>query len=260
MLTYIFRKMVISTSIFLCIYGCQDIPRDNLLDPKNPNSYNQQILAVEAFVNTNNDTNHNELMLNAIDLLNEKYPNRLTILQYHRTIGSFIDPYYLDLNDILYDSYVTAYHTNNKGVPDVFINGIAARIQGATTIDHALFRLEEAIQPLLLYNGYFAIELSASRNPNQVAISTKIARLGSEAINNILVKAMLVEHIDNQWHKRVVREVLKSNLISQINPGEVKEIDFTSYKDYSTSDLKIVCTVTSQDELDIYQSQEVKVP
>jgi hypothetical protein len=259
-LPYIFRYILLLISSCIIFNACQDIPRDNVLDPKNPESSTRQILAVEAFVNTNNELSYNQNMLNALDLLDEKYPDKLTIMQYHRHVGPNLDSLHEDLNEILYDSYVNEYQAGSKGVPDVFINGSATRIQGATSVANALFRLEEAIQPLLVQNGYFTLELKLSRNNSEVTFSAKIARLGSSPIDNILVKALIVENIDNQLHKRVVRDMQKSSVISNMSPGEIKEINFDSYQDSSNSDLKFVCIVTSEDELNIYQSNEVRVP
>jgi hypothetical protein len=259
-LSYIFRNILLLIGFCFIFNACQDIPRDNVLDPKNPESSTRQILAVEAFVNTNNALSYNQNMLNALDLLNDKYPDKLTIMQYHRNVGSNLDSLHEDLNEILYDSYVQGYQAGSKGVPDVFINGLTARIQGATSVANALFRLEEAIQPLLVQNDYFTLELKASRNNSEVTLSAKIARLGSSPIDNILVKALIVENIDNQLHKRVVRDMQKSSAISKMNPGEIKEIDFDSYTDLSNSDLRFVGIVTSENELNIYQSNEVRVP
>jgi len=253
-------KSIFCILLVLCVFNaCQDIPRDNVLDPKNSASQRPQIVAVEAFVNTNNEFEYNQYMLEAVDLLAAKYPNKLTVVQYHRNAGSIEDPFHLAVNEFLYEKYIAALQTGDKGVPDVFMNGIATRIQGASSTSGALFRLEEAIQPLLVENSYFTIEAEVKRNNSDVAISCRIARLGSAEINDILVKAIVVEKVDNLVHKRVVRAILKSNVISKFSPGEIKEIKFDKYSEISNSDLKVILSITSEDELQIYQSEEVEV-
>ena len=91
MLSYIFRNILLLIASFFIFNVCQDIPRDNVLDPKNPESSTRQIITVEAFVNTNNELSYNQNMLNALDLLDEKYPDKLSIMQYHTFKNLFAD-------------------------------------------------------------------------------------------------------------------------------------------------------------------------
>ncbi|MCK4754801.1 MAG: hypothetical protein KAS58_06175, partial [Calditrichia bacterium] len=73
------------------LISCKDIPRDNVLDPKNPDSYRAQVISLEAFVNTENDQMYNEYMLSALQTIVNRYPGKLILLQYHRKAISFPD-------------------------------------------------------------------------------------------------------------------------------------------------------------------------
>jgi hypothetical protein len=260
--SYIFKLIIAIIFIYCGFYACKEIPRDNVLDPKNPDSQRAQIVAIEAFVNTNNEDNYNEVTLEALNQLQDKYPNKLTIVQYHRNVGEIEDPLYGDLAkvEILYETYVNAFQPGTKGVPDVYFNATAARIQGASIVSKTLLRLEEELQPFLVQNSFFTIEADVKREGSQVTISCQVARLGAAEANDILVKAIIIENIDNQIHKRVVRDIMKSNIISRLIPGEVKEIKFDNFEDTSNSELKVIFNITSENELEIFQSEEVQVP
>ena len=68
------------------IYSCKDIPRDNILDPKNPSSKQDKVLLLEAFVNTSHHTPYNYYVLHAIETLSmdENLKDRLIFIEYHR--------------------------------------------------------------------------------------------------------------------------------------------------------------------------------
>ncbi len=175
----VFNKKIFFLIGLGLLSGCSDIPRDNLLDPKNKNSIRPQIVAVDVFVNTGNDLQYNQYMLSALDQLQQKYAGQINIAEYHRNTTDYTDPLTLPENEILYNVYLAAFAAQGKGVPDVFLNGIAERIQGASSIATAVIRLEQALQPLLLQNSFFTIESEINRNDDQADISIKLARLGS---------------------------------------------------------------------------------
>ena len=260
MLQLISKKIILLIPILLFFYSCDDITRDNILDPKNPDSYRQFIITVDAFVNTNNSLPYNEYLLSALDQLEINYPNRISIAEYHRNAGGIDDT--LEVNEIepLYNLYLNGVNSSIKGVPDVFINGIAARVQGASSAANALFRLEEAIVPLLSENSFFTIEPKLKWENNTLNISAKIARLGSSSANDIIVKAVIVEMIDQLYHKRVVRKIIRSNEFSNFGHGEQEDVELDPYPGDVNADLNVILSVTSKDELTVHQSIEVTVP
>jgi len=260
----LFNKTALSIICLLCLQACSDIPRDNLLDPKNKNSIRPQIVAVDVFVNTGNDQQYNQYMLSALNQLQLKYQDQITIAEYHRNVSTnpdFDDSLALSDNELLYDAYTAAFTPFLQGVPDVFLNGRAARVQGASSAATAAVRLEEALQLLLLQNSYFTIEVETfGRSGSQADLTVQLARLGSEDAQDILLKAVLTEQIDNQFLKRVVRSIRKSDIIPDLSAGEIKTCEFHLDDLEAGAHYDLHFYVTSDDELNVYQSLEMSLP
>jgi hypothetical protein len=251
-------KLTIAGLMVYAASACKDIPRDNILDPKNPNSYRALVISLEAFVNTENDQQYNENMLSALKSLYSKYDDKVVFMQYHRNTTQFSDNLAIPENEILYEQYLNIFD-DDKGVPDVFINGTRSRIQGASSVATAFERIENAIQPFLIENTFLTIEPMIQRTNSTLTISTKIARLGSKSISDLIVRSIVAERLDSDVHTRVVRHLENSNLIPLLEPGEQKEITFSDYTITSENDLYVVITVTSNDNLRVHQSIEVPV-
>jgi hypothetical protein len=248
--------VLLSRIVFI---SCKDIPRDNVLDPKNPDSYRAQVIALEAFVNTENDQMYNEYMLSALRTVVDRYPGKIVFMQYHRNTNYFTDSLVIPENEILYENYLDAFD-ELKGVPDVFINGSFDRIKGASSVEAAVDRIDTAIQPLLIENTFFTIEPNVSRTNSKISISTKIARLGSESISDVVVRVTLTEQINTGIKYRVVRSIENSNLIPRFEPGEQKDIKFSDLTLNSTNAWYVIFTVTSNQNMLVHQSTEVTVP
>jgi len=258
---------LLTSLALILLNGCDDIARDNILDPKNPASESQKIVTVEAFVYTGSDAPNslNDTLLYALDRIKNTYENKINVLEYHRyTKNYFADPYVIDpFSGFSNENQYNIYTGNmNEGVPDVFINGIAARVQGASTIENSVFRIDQALQPYLIQNSYFSIEPDISTQDDKINLSAAIARLGSEDAKNILVKAIIIYHVDNNILKRVVHGIGKSKIIEEIDHGEIKEVDFSPIPkaDFNYISVSVVFMVTSEDETKIYQSIEVQIP
>jgi len=256
-----FKYLTYFVTLFILLLSCEDIERDNILDPKNPASERPQVITVEAFVNTNPSAPHslNDTLLLALDQIYNDHRSKLSVLEYHRNTTYFTDPFYDISNENLYDIY-----TGNvgEGVPDVFINGTAARIQGASTIQNSIFRLEQALQPFLIENSYFTIEPTVAEANNQIDISAEVARLGSTEAENIILKAVVIYLIDDDLLKRVAFGIGKSTIIDNIENGEMKEIniDPINKATFQYSNYSVVLMITSEDEKNIYQSVKVEIP
>ena len=244
--------------VLIFLIACKDIPRDNILDPKNPDSYRSQIISLEAFVNTENDQMYNEYMLSALNTIVNRYPGRLILAQYHRNTTFYTDSLAIPENETLYEQYIHTYD-DLKGVPDVFINGSDCRIKGASSIDSAIDRIDEAIQTLLIKNSYFTIEPTVVRDNSKISLSTKIARLGSDSASDIIVRATVTEQLDSGIYTRVVRHMETSNLIPRLQPGEQKEIKFSDVQINTNANLQVLFYVKSNQSLIVSQSIEVVV-
>jgi hypothetical protein len=171
----------------------------------------------------------------------------------------YSDTFHLTENENLYTRYINYLDPGSRGVPDLFINGTVARVQGAFDALNTRIRIEKVLEPFLIDNCYYALEPNISDEPGRLKLSTRIARLGSRSGEDILVKAVVIRFIGSPDHQRVVRAVKKSNLIERIGPGEVKEVAFADYEYQPPEQLSVVFLVTSGDELDIYQSVKVAV-
>ncbi len=255
----IFRIFAVFCFSVIILISCKDIPRDNVLDPKNPDSYRAQVISLEAFVNTQNDTLYNEYMLSGLQTIVNRYPGKLTFAQYHRNAISFPDSLAIRENENLYEQYVNQFDAL-KGVPDVFINGSVYRVKGASSAAAAIERIDFAIQPLLIENTFFTIEPTVTRTNSKISISTKIARLGSESVSDIIVRATVTEQIDSGIFTRVVRHMENSKKIPRLQPGEQKEIKYSDFPIELSADYQVIFTVTSNQSLIVYQSVEVAVP
>jgi hypothetical protein len=256
---YGFKLFLILYIVQAILISCNDSDRDNVLDPKNPESYRAQVISLEAFVNTENDQLFNEYMLQALETINDRYPGKTILMQYHRNATGFPDSLTIAENENLYEHYINKFD-NLKGVPDVFINGVTVRIKGASSTETAIDRIDAAIQSQLIENSFFTIEPTVMLNNSKIFISTKIARLGSDSISDIIVRATITEQIDSDFYTRVVRHMENSNLIPRLQPGEQKEIKFSDVVIDPETNLQVVFTVTSNQGMIIHQTAEVIVP
>jgi hypothetical protein len=249
--------------IFSGFFGCKDIPRDNPLDPKNPSSIRAQTVLIEAFVNTNaqlaDSVQYNQNMLTALYQLQIKYDTKITVAVHHRNLASYQDPLAIFESEDVYLRYLQTEDEPVKGVPDVFINGSDTRIQGATTSTNALYRLETALQPLLIANSYFTIEPEVHLNNGTLSCKLTIARLGDSASDDILAKMLVLQDVGNQWERNAVRAMRRSNLIPEILPGDRKEISFSDVTGLETHPTRVVISVVSEDEYTIFQSIRVEL-
>ena len=241
----------------LLLISCKDIPRDNLLDPQNPDSYQESTILLEAFVNTNNPYNYNQWALQALDSIAEIYGSRVVIAEYHRKTSVYSDSLFNQVFELLYDKYVQNSVSPVKGVPDVFINGTGNRVQGASSVSSVLSRLNAAlVDQVILENQYTLQPGEIKINGSEVNASCTIARLGNRSSENLLLKMILLQRIDNQKLKRVVRDLKKSTVISRLEAGEIKTINFDPVS-FSEKPDEIIFCLTSSDELTVYQSIRV---
>jgi len=236
--------------------ACNDIPRDNLLDPKNPGSYRQAVIMIEAFVNTENDALYNENMISALNTLKMRYPSKLAVAHYHRNTTGFTDSLMIPGVENLYEQYL-GYYDDQKGTPDVFINGAYARVKGATSVDNALERLEAVLTPMLVQNAYFTLEPVMSSRNSTVNLSVMVARLGGTYAENLLVHVTIIEKVDNSTLSAVARHQALSNLVPHMEPGEQLTIELGEFHRTDTKPLKAIFKIVSNDSKQVHQTVEV---
>ena len=252
---FIFKLFCLTGLFWL---ACGDVPRDNILDPQNPDSITAQKVMIEAFVNTSNPFSVNEYALQALDSLSTFYKSRIIIAEYHRNTAEYSDAYHTEKNELLYQHYVSQFD-NFKGVPDIFINGTRQRIQGASSASYSIFRLEEALQEEMLKNAYFLLQPAYSREGNTISPLIRIARLGRQPVRQIIIKALIVSHISAPFLERVVRSAVESQIISQLSPGEQKQITLPEMRIDDGSVNSLIVYVTNADATEIYQCESVNI-
>ena len=253
-------------SLYLIIFtvqGCKDIPRDNIFDPRNPNSMREQQILLEAFVNTNtilaDSVIYNQNMMTALSRLEIKYGAQIIVAVHHRDLFEYQDSLAIFESEDIYARYVEAFDDAVKGVPDVFINGLGARIQGATSAASAEYRIESALQPFLIQNSHFTIEPEVILSAGTLNCSVTIARLGATTANDILVKAFILQNVDDLWQRKAVRAIRRSNLIPALLPGERRELTFNAVTGLADNPTSVVIAVISADEFTVYQGVEIRL-
>lgn len=238
--------------------SCGGIPRDNVLDPENPDSMAPHKVMIEAFVNTDNLSMVNEYALLALDSLAMLYNDRIVIAEYHRNTAKYEDPYHAEKNELLYQNYVSQFD-DVKGVPDIYINGTSQRVQGASSASFSLFRLEEALAEEILKNTYFVFDVKYARQGSFVQPDVWLGRLGTQNMNNILVKAIIVSHVSTPYLQRVVHAVVESQVIPYIAHGEKLKINLPKISINPEAVNTMIVYVTDANMTTIYQcsSQEI---
>jgi hypothetical protein len=236
----------------LAVAAC-DIPRDNPLDPKNPDGSRPKKVLIEAFVNLQTGMPFDGYMLGALDSIEAIYPGRVVIAEYHRNVQNFVTPYHRDENEILYTHYVNG---GQKGVPDVFINGAGARIQGASSKASAFYRLQEALIDAISESGLFSIQIETPLTGNRMHPTVKLAKLGDADAEDLLVKAVVISRIAEPNLKRVVVSEAARREIDVLKHGDVQTLEFddmTIDPNHSNDLIVILC---DKEENTVYQCEK----
>jgi hypothetical protein len=256
----VFRSVFSLVIGLLLLAACQDIPRDNWRDPQNPDSYQLPTILLEAFVNTSNPLPYNQWALQALDSISAVFGSRILIAEYHRNASQYSDPY---SNPLVFEPLYTRYVENSsspvKGVPDIFINGTAHRVQGASGISSVITRLNDILSGLTILNSHFTLEQGEVRlTASELTAACKIARLGNQPAENLLLRMILVRQINSGELKRVAQDVQKSTVISRLEAGEIRIISFDPIT-FSEKPDRIIFSLTTADELTVLQSTEVNL-
>jgi hypothetical protein len=243
--------------VVLLLMACKDIPRDNILDPHNPNSYQSSTILIEAFVNTYNPLSYNQWALQALDSVKEIYGSKILIAEYHRDTDRYSDPYSKLIFEPLYDKYVENSSEKVKGMPDIFVNGTDQRVQGASGVNSVMTRVNTILSKLTIDNTHFTLEPADVKvSGTTLEASCKIARLGNQIANNLLLRLILIQKVNSQELKRVVTDLKKSSAILRLEAGEITTIKFDPIP-IDERPNQIIFSLTSSDELTIYQNIKV---
>ena len=217
--------------LLIILVSCKEIDRDNILDPKNPSSKSEKILVLEAFVNTADNLHlFNEYALAAIDELtsDDDLKGHLIVLEYHRDTQQYTDPLEADSfnTEALYNSYLSIDAARFKGVPDLFLNGAEARVQGASNATNVFNRVKDLAIDQLLDDGQYTIEADFELNGETISGTYRIARLGNISSNPMQLR-MVITWDSGETCKKTVSRVATPLQISKIDAGKYIESDFT---------------------------------
>jgi len=257
----------------LLIYGfcitCTDLDRENPLDPKNPSSRTDNVHLIEAFVNTNStlDTLGLDYSKRAIVALNEikaLYGNQVIICEYHRNSKTvnYPDPYALIDNryEVLYSNYVESNAVSDKGVPDIFINGAANRIQGAYSSTSVKERIIDIISDLSLVENEYIFDTDISIVDNSINVKCKVARLRNRSVDNLRLRLIFTRDFGQSFLQNVVVAENQigsySKSVPRINAGDFENIRFDSIRFDFIPDM-ITLALTNEDGSEVLSSVRV---
>ncbi len=262
---------MVSRSVFkilvllLLLWGCKDLPRDNLFDPQNPNSYTVSRVLVEAFVNVAHPSPYNGWALQSLHQLQDKYRSSFILCEYHRDIqadtATYDDPYNTEDNQTLFqllqDRYVNVQQNIPRVVPDVYLNGAQERFSGAYDAQS----LKEQIEPVFLQlrtENYFKLEpVIEGVDDSTISLKCRIAGLGRHAVQN---KRLRIIFIKRQWDQKlklnlnvVVKLVWPGISVPEIKKGKYKTLKAGTFRFQVMPDA-VVLALVSEDELTVYQA------
>lgn len=216
------KKIHLVFGCLLLLSACENLERDNLLDPKNPDSERQRVVFVEAFVN--DGARYSSFALGALDSLAADFPSdQVVIVEHHLQSTNYADVYALQESNDRYSSLVGS----NRGIPDVFFNGTMSRAQGASSVHTALVRYRNAINAELSRVAHFTIEARKNISSAGIDLEVTLARLGNERFSEFAVLAIVWENVGTAGHRHVVRKVFPPEDFSSVAAGEIKSLHFT---------------------------------
>jgi hypothetical protein len=137
--------------------------------------------------------------------------------------------------------------------------GVGKRVQGASSSNSVLTRLNSILTPLVVMNAYYTLEpANINISGNQLGMSCRIARLGNQSARDLSLRAILLQQINDQELKRVALDIVKADNIDHLEPGEIRTINFAPVEVDPGPDW-IVFSLTSADGLTVYQNIKVKL-
>jgi hypothetical protein len=234
-------------SFLLLLVACENLERNNPLDPKNPSSERRRVVFVEAFVN--DAAPFSAFALQALDSLAATFPQQqMVIAEHHLPSAKFTDAQALPESADRYKLLTTA----APAVPDLFFNGSQSRVQGASTTGTAVFRYRHAIQTEIDKVAHFTIEAKKTISANRIDIDVTVARLGNDDFSQFAVTAMIAEDLEAAGHHHVVRKILLPESFSGIAAGERKSVHFTTSlpSAVNTGRIQVVVMVEQTTDID----------
>jgi len=247
----------------LLISACEDIPRDNVLDPKNPESFSKPVVLIEAFVNNTHPAakEYSFWAIQGLVDLKETYADQIAIAEYHRDLklvdSTYNDPYSDDSADQIFTNLHQKYVGENaeipRSIPDVFINGYINRISGAADANSVYILASGIVENLLSNKNYYRIEpIIENKGSGNIKIDARVAKLGNKSAEGLKVRVVFIKDYAEQNVNRVVMETTLAAQVPTIGKGGYEEIELGnfSFEDLPTS---IIIVLLSSDERTVLQ-------
>lgn len=254
-LKYIFSFILI---LFLFL-SCEDVDRNNLLDPKVEDGYRTSVVLVEAFVNTKHPSDYNGWAIEGLNRLNTVYGNKIAIAQYHRNIDSTYveDPSFTnaELSQKAFNlqkRYINNYGEDELYTPDIFINGVYSRVSGASSVSSVELKVRAAINSKINLKNSFTLEPEVMRiSALTYDISCRVARLGNQAMSNYKLKMIAIYDNKNYLGKQVVVDFgIKE--IGAVEAGTYKTIHLGQYQ-FAYEPDAVIFSLCTKNELESLQ-------
>ena len=208
---------IIGVAGILLLFTCADLERDNILDPKNPDSHRPRIVLIEAFVSADPDANYCGFALDALEDLEVEFgSSQLIILEYHLRNTVWQDEYASQDANVRYAELAAS----PQGIPDVFFNGADVRVQGAYSAETAYMRYRPAYESESNEPGLYTIEAQVRSGSEVTEVEVSLARLGNTEVANISIHAVVVHDMVASRARHVVRSVLVPKTINRLAAGE----------------------------------------
>jgi len=263
----VFKSLFKYVLIAALLGGCDDLPRDNLLDPRNESSYGSSAILLEAFVNTYyTELEYNFWTLQALRQVESFYGQRVIIAEYHRDIkvgdSTYHDPYSYATYDNRHKMYADADGTFDRAIPDIFINGDQGRVLGASSVASVHDRLQQTINRLLDEKSYYALEADLTKSNNTLTIDYRVARLGNTAAGELRLNVIFVKDYGSDYSRRVVTRSNYPfpNEIPGIKAGEIFKGQVVESLSVTDKPDAVILSLTEKNSISVLKSIEKVIP
>ena len=252
-------KYLFSLLLLLLLANCSDIPRDNLLDPKNPDGFTDSVILIEAFVNTSSTIpgGFSEMAEEGLNEVQDFYGSQVIIVAYHRDVQTYDDSLNTEASNIRFTELHDAYTDGKsipRAVPDIFINGAGRRVSGASSATSVAEQVRHKTVDLTDEKNYLSMDVQATfLQYNEIQVSCRIASLGNKSTKNKKLRLIYLREGQTSGALPAVLDLVMGENMPDISKGGIVKVTFDSFTFTERPD-KIVVAVTSDDGLEIDQA------
>ncbi len=236
--------------------SCGDLDRSNPLDPKNPQAKRSRTVLVEAFVNAQGGTVMQAAMDGLARLSRDFGSDAFILLEHHVQKTPNTDALADEASLTRY--YLLARIASEQAIPDVFFDGRASRIQGASDAEIAYLRYRAELEDRLAIPAQVTVEAEAHLEGDKMIVSADIAKLGLAAVENVATSIAVVGGLQNS-NQAVVREMLPAEAIGSLHSDVIRNIrkEVPMQASWNQSTLAVVVIVERASDQLVYHCASV---